>query len=88
MEEELLRFSPENVLRQMQTAELRHGYYVLRFYVDERGMPSEQPTGQVGVFYLSPAGGILRDSNFNIILHSARFDRYHQMGWRYQAGEE
>lgn len=77
---DLYCFSPENVLRQMQQAPKERGYYILRFYVDEHDMPSRTPTERTALFYLSPSGGILRDSSFNIVLYSAKFDAYRGYG--------
>ncbi|MCS7176355.1 MAG: hypothetical protein NZ960_01820 [Candidatus Kapabacteria bacterium] len=87
MESQLYIFSPENVLRQMETAEYRQGYYILRFYVDERGMPARYPTGRTAIFYLSPSGGILRDSSFNIVLYSPKFDIHKGYGRLNEAEE-
>jgi hypothetical protein len=80
MDEQLYIFSVENALRQMETAPRKQGYYLLRFYVDDTGMPARHPTGRIGTFYLSPSGGILRDSSFNIVLYSPKLDAYKGYG--------
>ncbi len=80
MDERFYTFSLENVLHQLPHARKEHGYYVLYFYVDENGMPSRHPTGQIAPFYLSTSGGILRDSSFNIVLYSAKLDAYRGYG--------
>lgn len=87
MDEQLYIFSIENALRQMEHAPRERGYYILRFYVDERGMPARFPTDRTDIFYLSPSGGILRDRSFNIVLYSARLDAYRGYGRLTENGE-
>ncbi|MCS6965185.1 MAG: hypothetical protein NZ473_00240 [Candidatus Kapabacteria bacterium] len=71
----------------MEHAPRMQGYYELRFYVDEKGMPARRPTERIATFYLSPSGGILRDHSFNIVLYSAKLDAYRGYG-RLDGGEE
>ncbi|GBD06904.1 hypothetical protein HRbin21_00712 [bacterium HR21] len=87
MDEQLYIFSIENALRQMEHAPRERGYYILRFYVDEQGMPARFPTDRTDIFYLSPSGGILRDRSFNIVLYSARLDAYRGYGRLTEHGE-
>lgn len=74
--EDLLLFRDEHILAQLPAAPFRLGAYELRFYTDDAGRPSARRTGTVGVFYLYPSGGTLRDSSFNIIFYDSRFDTY------------
>ncbi len=76
MSEDLLTFSHEHVLAQLQEAEFRHGYYVLRFYADEKSKPSAQPTDRVATFFLYPSGGTLRDADFQLLFYDSRYDTY------------
>ena len=71
----LLTFTEENILAQAEQADYTLGYYPLRFYVKD-GLPSETPTDETGEFYLYPSGGTVRDTNFNIILYSTKFDTH------------
>ncbi|MBU3741491.1 MAG: hypothetical protein FGM24_04305 [Candidatus Kapabacteria bacterium] len=73
-------YSPEHLLAQAEQAEERLGYRMLRFYVDEQGMLAKVPTSQTALFYYSPSGGTLRDSELNIVLYSAKFDLYKGFG--------
>lgn len=73
-------FSEANLLEQAQQAEEKLGYKILRFYIDERGLLAKQPTDNTSTFYLSPSGGTLRDSNMNLVLYSARYDKYKGYG--------
>jgi len=68
-------FNEENVLAQLESAEYRLGFYVLKFYT-ERGLPVNKVTDTISEFSLYPSGGTLRDSKSNIILYSSRFDTY------------
>ena len=78
-------FTEENVLEQLQTAPYALGYYTLAFYADQ-GKPVNRVTDSVATFYLYPSGGTLRDSNFNIVLYSSKFDTYR--GFRPPSGAE
>ena len=69
-------FSHENALRQIESAPFVHGYYELKFYVDQVGRPSAVPTETIGEFFLYPSGGTLRDKDMNLILYDTRFDTY------------
>ena len=69
-------FTHENVLRQLETAEFRNGYYVLQFYADEKGRPSPIPTKLTTPFYLYPSGGTLRDASFQLLFYDSRYDTY------------
>ncbi|HTY00218.1 MAG TPA: hypothetical protein VMG09_09350 [Bacteroidota bacterium] len=70
---ELLRFSYEHLLRQLETATFELGYFILRFYT-EKGKPVNKVTGTIEPFYLYPSGGTLRDKTFNIVFYDSRFD--------------
>ena len=76
MAEDLLKFSPDNVLRQLETAEFKNGYYTLEFYTLPNGKPSLTVTGDTSHFYLYPSGGTLRDANFQLIFYDSRYDTY------------
>ncbi len=69
-------YSHENVLKQLQTAEFRNGYYTLEFYAEPNGKPSKEPTGLITKFYLYPSGGTLRDGNFQLVFYDSRYDTY------------
>jgi len=69
-------FSHENVLRQLETAEFRNGYYVLEFYAEANGKPSKKKTESIGTFYLYPSGGTLRDDQFQLLFYDSRYDTY------------
>jgi len=73
-------YSPENLLEQARTTELEQGYHHLRFYVDDNGQLSKYSTQHIGAFYYSPSGGTLRDADMNIVLYSARFDKFKGIG--------
>ena len=73
--DDLLLFSEENILRQLDSAPFHLGYYTLRFY-SKKGRPSPTLTDTVSEFYLYPSGGTLRDSDFNIVFYKSRFDTY------------
>lgn len=73
-------YTPENVLRQAETAELVLGYKKLTFYVDEHGLLARTATAQTAEFFLSPSGGTLRDSEMNIVAYSAKYDLYKGYG--------
>jgi hypothetical protein len=73
-------YTPENVLRQAETAELVLGYKKLTFYVDEHGLLARMATPQTAEFFLSPSGGTLRDSEMNIVAYSAKYDLYKGYG--------
>ncbi|GJQ21222.1 MAG: hypothetical protein HBSIN02_15770 [Bacteroidia bacterium] len=76
VEADLRIFSHEHVLRQLQTAVFRNGYYVLEFYADERGRPAREPTERVSRFYLYPSGGTIRDEEFQLLFYDSRYDTY------------
>lgn len=80
MVQDISLYSPENLLTQIKTAPLHLGYYTLYFYVDVQGRLAKEPTEQKATFYLSPSGGTLRDASLNIVLYSAKFDRYKGYG--------
>lgn len=73
-------YTPENLLEQAAQAEDRLGYRILRFYVDDQGALAKTPTDTTALFYYSPSGGTLRDSDLNIVLYSAKFDLYKGFG--------
>lgn len=72
---DVLLFTEENILEQLKSASFKLGYYTLRFY-SLHGRPVNTATDSVSEFYLYPSGGTLRDTNFNIVLYSSRFDTY------------
>ena len=74
---DILRYSVENVKRQIAAADPRLGFYTVRFYV-ANGRPSREATGDIGVFYYYPSGGTLRDREMNIIFYEPRLDMYHR----------
>ena len=69
-------FSHANILKQLETAEFKNGYYLLQFYADPNGKPASKDTGHVSVFYLYPSGGTLRDENFQLLFYDSRYDTY------------
>lgn len=73
--DDIFLFSHENVLRQLERAEYRLGYYVLKFYSDKE-VPVSYPTETVSEFYLYPHGGTLRDKHYNLIFYDSRYDMY------------
>lgn len=73
--EETLIFSEENLLKQLENAEYKLGFYKVRFY-SNNGIPVSKKTDEISDFYLYPSGGTLRDSNFNIVFYSSKFDTY------------
>jgi len=74
--EDLKVFSHQNVLRQLETAEFKNGYFVLQFYSERNGKPSPQQTATIATFYLYPSGGTLRDENFQLLFYDSRYDTY------------
>ena len=74
--EDLRVFSHQNVLRQLETAEFKNGYFVLEFYVEGNGKPSPKNTERTARFYLYPSGGTLRDENFQLLFYDSRYDTY------------
>jgi hypothetical protein len=77
---DLHTFSDDNLRAQLQSAPLHLGYHIVRFYVDAAGVISKIPTDRTEVFYLSPSGGTLRDKEMNIVIYSARYDLYKNIG--------
>ncbi len=75
MDRDLKLFTDENIFAQLATAPFTLGSYTLHFYT-EGGRPVNRVTDTVGEFYLYPSGGTLRDSSFNIVLYSSKFDTY------------
>ncbi len=80
MDDDCYIFSPDNLLRQIENAPFELGYYTVQFYVDEHGRLARTPTDRLATFYYSPSGGTLRDEQLNIVLYSARLDRYKGYG--------
>jgi hypothetical protein len=68
-------FSHEHLLKQLETAEFKNGYYILEFY-SQNNKPSNSSTGEVGKFYLYPSGGTLRDTNFQLLFYDSKYDTY------------
>ena len=73
-------YTPENLLEQAATAPLEQGYHRLQFYVDDNGALSKVRTGILHNFFYSPSGGTLRDAELNIVLYSAKFDKFKGIG--------
>ncbi len=73
-------YSPENLLAQADVAEEVLGYRRVRFYVEADGTLAKAATATMADFFLSPSGGTLRDSEMNIVLYSARFDKFKGYG--------
>ncbi|MCO6466248.1 MAG: hypothetical protein J5I53_06505 [Bradyrhizobiaceae bacterium] len=80
-------YTPENLILQAQQAEERLGYKLVHFYVEPDGTLSKHKTDTTAQFYLSPSGGTLRDAEFNIVLYSAKFDRFKGYGKRDVSGQ-
>jgi len=74
--EDLRKFSHENVLRQLETALFKNGYYTLEFYALPNGKPSPTMTDEISPFYLYPSGGTLRDASFQLVFYDSRYDTY------------
>jgi hypothetical protein len=77
---ELTVFSPDNLLLQAANAPEHLGYRIVTFCTDERGLLATALTPTTATFYYSPSGGTLRDAEMNIVLYSARFDKYKGLG--------
>lgn len=75
MDDELI-FSHEHIRKQLEQAEYRNGYFILKFYADEKSKPSSKPTERVASFYLYPTGGTLRDAEFQLLFYDSRYDTY------------
>ncbi len=71
----LLTFSDENLLKQLEFSEYEFGFYRVKFF-SLNGLPSTVKTNTVSDFYLYPSGGALRDENFNIIFYNSKYDIY------------
>lgn len=67
-------------MAQAEQTPLQLGYHHLTFYVDEHGTLAKENTGTLAEFYYSPSGGTLRDSDLNIVLYSAKFDKFKAIG--------
>jgi hypothetical protein len=77
--DDILRYSTDNVLRQITSAPQTLGFYALRFYSDGT-RPSRNVTGLVETFYYYPSGGTLRDARMNIIFYEPKLDQYRAFG--------
>ncbi len=71
----VLLFSEENLLAQIQEEPYQMGFFRVKFYA-KNGLPALTETDLVSEFYLYPSGGSLRDANFNIVFYSSKFDTY------------
>jgi hypothetical protein len=71
----LFVFSESNLLAQIESGVFELGYYKVTFYT-QNGLPAAVVTETLSDFYLYPSGGTLRDSNFNIVFYSTKFDTY------------
>lgn len=76
---DVLLFTPDNLLEQVAQTPLILGYHQVRFYITDEGLLAKEPTDRIGTFFLSPSGGTLRDSGMNIVLYSAKYDKF--KGW-------
>lgn len=74
-ENDIHRFTDENIRKQLTTAPYQLGYYTLKFYT-KSGKPVNAVTDCIKEFYLYPSGGTLRDCQFNIVFYDSRFDTY------------
>ena len=88
---DLLTYSEEHLLAQLETAPYSRGFFTIRFYADDRHKPSRERTERVEQFYLYPSGGTLRDKDYNLIWYAARFDTSHGFvppgrAWKAQEG--
>jgi hypothetical protein len=79
-DESLYLYSPESVIKQAATADDHLGYKILTFFVEADGSLAKSATDKTEVFYLSPSGGTLRDTDLNIVLYSAKYDLYKGLG--------
>lgn len=68
-------FNESNLLAQIARTEPEFGCYKVHFYTRGSALATT-PTDVISDFYLFPTGGTLRDSNFNIVFYSTRFDIY------------
>ncbi|MFZ9760829.1 MAG: hypothetical protein ACO323_01805 [Candidatus Kapaibacteriota bacterium] len=80
IESDIHIFSHENLITQSQNSPLTLGYHTLQFYVESPGIPAKHVTNTIETFYLSPSGGTLRDSSMNIVMYSAKYDKYKGYG--------
>ena len=79
---DLYVYGPENLIKQAEGAEEHLGYKILTFYVNGDGTLAKEPTDNTATFYLSPSGGTLRDRELNIVVYSAKYDKYKGYGRR------
>ena len=75
MADDVKIFSHDHLLKQLESAEFKNGYYILEFYA-QNNKPSAVNTGEVGKFYLYPSGGTLRDSDFQLLFYDSKYDTY------------
>lgn len=73
-------YSPENLLLQASLATEHMGYKKVHFYVEADGTLAKSPTARLALFYLSASGGTLRDEELNLVLYSAKFDKFKGLG--------
>ncbi len=69
-------YSHENLFEQVKSAPFERGHYRVTFYV-KKGLISREPTSEVAEFYYFPSAGTIRDTAMNIVMYSARLDKYH-----------
>lgn len=69
-------FSHQNILKQLESADFKNGYFILTFYAEENGKPSPNKTERISTFYLYPSGGTLRDENFQLLFYDSHYDTY------------
>ncbi|MBE2279516.1 MAG: hypothetical protein IAE91_03925 [Ignavibacteriaceae bacterium] len=75
MENNLLIYSDENLLKQLESAEYNNGYFKLKFYTKD-GLLSPEESSEISDFFYYPSGGTLRDKSLNIVFYSSKFDTY------------
>lgn len=79
MPDDLLTYSEDHLLAQLEAAPFSNGFFTVRFYADGKHKPSKERTDSIEEFYLYPSGGTLRDNQYNLVWYAARFDTSH--GW-------
>ncbi len=80
MDDDIFIFSHDHLMQQVADSFLELGYHKVRFYIEAPGIPSKHKTELIEDFYLSPSGGTLRDSSMNIVIYSAKYDKYKGYG--------
>lgn len=68
-------YTEDNFLSQLEESAYEMGYYRMKFFTRD-GHLSDENTGELSDFYYYPSGGTLRDSKFNIVFYTPKFDTY------------